>query len=836
MSARPLAKGSRRNAASGLSKKTSGKHHWTYAGFLTLVVLALTSLSYSFYARFQAQALPSMPIVAPKATIALRIPAKLPPGMKRLELCPLSPAAPCVIPASSRLLIRLPDSLLGTVAINLVNTADASPPAVVASATILIAPGGTTKTVSLLVSPPAPPSAPASSSSSSAASPPSPPSQVVGRRVFYDNSAWDVVSDFDAIAPLPPQVGHGHSGSLDEPAKELGKTALLPGQSATFRHYTSYAKGLNGIMVAIDRLALPAAVTAADFRFRVGNGNDLTVWTAAPAPRTVVVRQNVSRPEFPNLPDVIVLTWEEENPYTSVREPGAISNQWLEVTVLANERTGLQADDVFYFGNQIAESGNSATDAKVDQNDEIGARDHSHTAFNPAPLVDPYDFNRDQNVDQNDELLARNHPATAFDAIALIAPPAASSSSSSSISSSEPSFPGTGLENDVVDVPFPEVPISGSIDDDCPECICPTSLRSWRIFSWLGISPANAAIAPQCPLPEITNYRLAKFAPFSMPKPEETAATYYLVQNEAGQTELRPEKIIEYICARKFIQDPRIQAVCKNQAGGCAIRAEITASNLILNYKVQRVPNCQEQKLYFGSFAIKDCNGTLQNIPDVAPTTLPACNTTAITVVTPAQTHQYSINQEQINALWNAWPNLSVSWFDMPKSMEDWRSRVTSLNTYMTQVVSHERQHIANAIEREKKWYAFIQNGLRNLYAGVTFDRSSSEECNAKMASWVFWKVQTPKILEMEYDLESMDYRMDCMNETDYGGDKMTINFWKFCYPDRPMPSVSTGDYCRNSAVRLANKDTYIQERMKEWETEHPKPTCPPPPPACPAT
>jgi hypothetical protein len=73
--------------------------------------------------------------------------------------------------------------------------------------------------------------------------------QVVGRHVFYNNSAWDGNDaglnddDYQAIAPPPPVSGHGHAAGMDQPDRELGKTALLPGQLASFVNYTSYAKG-----------------------------------------------------------------------------------------------------------------------------------------------------------------------------------------------------------------------------------------------------------------------------------------------------------------------------------------------------------------------------------------------------------------------------------------------------------------------------------------------------------------------------------------------------------------------------------------------------------------
>jgi len=156
---------------------------------------------------------------------------------------------------------------------------------------------------------------------------------VVGRRVFYNNSAWDgdvgaSVNDDAAIAPA--------------------KTALLPGGVATFANYTSYSKGLNGIMVDIANLA--GTPTVSDFTFKVGNDNTPAGWVTAPAPASLTSRGlggGVTR---------LTLIWHDAD---GVQADRAVTNQWLQVTVLATANTGLAAPDVFYFGNAIGDSGNS---------------------------------------------------------------------------------------------------------------------------------------------------------------------------------------------------------------------------------------------------------------------------------------------------------------------------------------------------------------------------------------------------------------------------------------------------------------------------------------------
>ncbi|MCK4276086.1 MAG: right-handed parallel beta-helix repeat-containing protein, partial [Phycisphaerae bacterium] len=72
------------------------------------------------------------------------------------------------------------------------------------------------------------------------------PAEVVGRYVFYNNSF------FDGNDPAP--------NACDDGAIATDKTALLPGGTGAFANYTSYARGINGVMVDIENL--PAAPTA----------------------------------------------------------------------------------------------------------------------------------------------------------------------------------------------------------------------------------------------------------------------------------------------------------------------------------------------------------------------------------------------------------------------------------------------------------------------------------------------------------------------------------------------------------------------------------------------
>jgi len=218
-------------------------------------------------------------------------------------------------------------------------------------------------------------------------------SAVVGRYLFYANSPA-----FDA-------------GGNDDAAIATDKSALLPGQSASFANYSSYGLGLNAIMVDISGLAGGTSPSAADFSFKIGNSNTPDSWQTAPAPASILTRPGAG---FGGAARVEVL-WPNQ----------AISDEWLQVTVRADATTGLAQDSVFYFGNAIGDTGDSLGDAMVTATDEQGVRTHPSTILNPAGINSPYDFNRDGKVDAVDMILARNNTTGVSTALQWITPNAA---------------------------------------------------------------------------------------------------------------------------------------------------------------------------------------------------------------------------------------------------------------------------------------------------------------------------------------------------------------------------------------------------------------------------
>ncbi len=216
--------------------------------------------------------------------------------------------------------------------------------------------------------------------------------QVVGRWIFYNNSAFD--------------GDDSSANAADDQAIATDKQAIRSGTgdpTATFANYTSYSRGINGIMIDVANLKSDQ-LTVEDFLFRVGNTATPADWDEASLPTSVTVRLGQGH----NGSDRVTLIWTDN----------VIQKQWLQVTVLANVETGLTQNDEFYFGNAIGETGDSTSSARVNATDEIAARNNP-VFFPPADVEDIYDFNRDRKVDATDQIIARNHQ-TFINALQLI--------------------------------------------------------------------------------------------------------------------------------------------------------------------------------------------------------------------------------------------------------------------------------------------------------------------------------------------------------------------------------------------------------------------------------
>jgi hypothetical protein len=209
---------------------------------------------------------------------------------------------------------------------------------------------------------------------------------IAGRYVFYNNSS------FDGGDPAP--------GAADDAAIATDKSALLPGQTATFANFTSYFHGLNGIMIDATGLTNAAAISATDFLFTTGTSPDPTTWTPAPDPASVSVRAVAGGANR------ITILWSDN----------AIQNTWLQVTMKADTITGLAASDIFYFGNLIGDAnGNgNVTVADVAQTKSLSGQ--------AADPTSPADFNRSGQVSVADVAIAKAYQGNS---IPMFAAPAA---------------------------------------------------------------------------------------------------------------------------------------------------------------------------------------------------------------------------------------------------------------------------------------------------------------------------------------------------------------------------------------------------------------------------
>ena len=210
---------------------------------------------------------------------------------------------------------------------------------------------------------------------------------VVGRRVFYNNSAFDgadpaaTAADLAAVAP--------------------DKAALRPGEAATFANVTSFDKGINGVL--IDFAGLPDATLGVDdFAFHSGRTADPATWGPAPAPASVTLLPTPLGAAVTRY----AITWPD----------GSLVNTWLRVTVKANERTALPSPDVFFFGNLVGETGAEGPTGSgpagggarllVSGRDLVSMR--RRQAGNLG-IDSPYDINRDRALDVRDMVLVRRN-------------------------------------------------------------------------------------------------------------------------------------------------------------------------------------------------------------------------------------------------------------------------------------------------------------------------------------------------------------------------------------------------------------------------------------------
>ncbi len=228
------------------------------------------------------------------------------------------------------------------------------------------------------------------------------PGVVSRRQVFYNNSSRD---GYDPGA-----------GPADDNAIDTSKRLLLAGQLIGPAHYSGYLRGINGIM--LDIYDVPGTPSAGDFAVRVNQAAELSAWSTGPAPAVSI------RPEAGvGGSDRVTLIWPD----------GLIANRWVEVTVKSDANggaLGLLSDDVFYFGNSIADCDGDGTVGDGDLDlliDEFGLSGAGLAA----------DFDGDAQVTLGDFVIMRQRfgESVAFPLLPSPTPPAAPSPASSAFGS-----------------------------------------------------------------------------------------------------------------------------------------------------------------------------------------------------------------------------------------------------------------------------------------------------------------------------------------------------------------------------------------------------------------
>lgn len=234
---------------------------------------------------------------------------------------------------------------------------------------------------------------------------------VASAGVFYNDSSFDAAGDLDAIA---------------------NKAPLMPGSTATFENYSSYASGINGMVLEVQEFATAPTLATVEqfFDFKQGNSNDVSSWADAALPNSLTYAEDINASGT----DRIVLTWADD----------AVKNIWLEVTALANSTTGILATQTFYFGNAPGETGNDPANAIVNLADVALTR-QNQTGFGSADIGNLFDFDRDGKVNLVDVALARGNQS-GFTPLQLITPGASGRSAGS-----------------VGDLPFKKLPTKSNI-------------------------------------------------------------------------------------------------------------------------------------------------------------------------------------------------------------------------------------------------------------------------------------------------------------------------------------------------------------------------------------
>jgi hypothetical protein len=223
---------------------------------------------------------------------------------------------------------------------------------------------------------------------------------VANQYMFYYGS-----SAFDKGATSPSSYDYN---AIAENANVTDKTALAPGHTGTFANVSSYADGINGILIDFGNEAAGVTFTASDFAFAVGNNSTPSTWGAAPTPTAIATWIGPNNDTFADI------TWANN----------AIQEEWLQVTVVADANTHLASNDVFYFGSLIGATGTDTADGgtilQVTAGDLVQTQNNA-SILSSVLISNLYDYNRDGYVTAADLVLCQNN-ATLLSGLEYITP------------------------------------------------------------------------------------------------------------------------------------------------------------------------------------------------------------------------------------------------------------------------------------------------------------------------------------------------------------------------------------------------------------------------------
>jgi hypothetical protein len=211
-------------------------------------------------------------------------------------------------------------------------------------------------------------------------------STVVSEYLYYANSKYDNAAK---------------GGTVDK-ARATNKHALLPGQTATSANYSDYGDGINGILVDVAGLESPTNFNLSDLTLKYGDTTSTSTWTTAPAPSKFSVKAGGGDSGS----DEVVLTWANN---------AIPTGNWLQVTVAADQNTGLASPYTFYFGSLI---GDVNGDGKVTTADVTAIQKQ---VGKTAGIASAYDINRDGKINAADVTLVKKYVG---DTLAMIVAPA----------------------------------------------------------------------------------------------------------------------------------------------------------------------------------------------------------------------------------------------------------------------------------------------------------------------------------------------------------------------------------------------------------------------------